>query len=397
MTGGRVAPETWAALIGPVADRLLRDRPCRKTGGEWRFGAKGSLAVRVAAGKWYDHEAGKGGGVLDLIEREIGCDRPGALRWLEGERLIPTDRAGFRESDARGSPVSNLSAAGGVSTTPRKSPSKTAPLAAAIIDASVNADDTPARVYLARRWTWPPFGVGPNLPGSVKWCAAASMPAAAHMPPGAAGAVVFVLRRPDTLEDPQPAVSLEAVTADGARIAERWRRTFGAKANRAFGVPVAAGGNVVLVEGECDALAAALCIRAGVTRAVGGTGFTRAAAADLAARPVVLMPDADGAGARAALPLVRDLPDRTVTLARLSRLAGDGDPAGWVRDSVTERAGLRIERGDRPDDAERGAWRDLLADVAAGADILGLMEPPAIEVGAEAATPAPTPRTADRP
>ena len=35
--------------------------------------------------------------------------------------------------------------------------------------AALPADDTPARAYLAGRWVWPPDGIGPNLPASVRW------------------------------------------------------------------------------------------------------------------------------------------------------------------------------------------------------------------------------------
>ena len=93
MTGGRVAPEAWAGLIGPVADRLLADRPCRKTGGEWRFGARGSLVVHAhgaRAGTWYDFESGAGGGTLALVEHLRDCDRTEAFRWLDAERLRRT-------------------------------------------------------------------------------------------------------------------------------------------------------------------------------------------------------------------------------------------------------------------------------------------------------------------
>jgi hypothetical protein len=41
-----------------------------------RFGRHGSLAVEIAGdrtGIWCDHEAGQGGDLLDLIQRELGC------------------------------------------------------------------------------------------------------------------------------------------------------------------------------------------------------------------------------------------------------------------------------------------------------------------------------------
>ena len=52
----------------------------------------------------------------------------------------------------------------------------TAPVATAIIDAAVPADDTPARRYLARHWIWPPYGIGPALPSSVLWLPLRALP-----------------------------------------------------------------------------------------------------------------------------------------------------------------------------------------------------------------------------
>jgi hypothetical protein len=62
-----------ADLIGPVARRLLGEPNRRRsTKSEWRYGARGSLAVDLGKGTFFDHELGRGGGVLDLIERETG-------------------------------------------------------------------------------------------------------------------------------------------------------------------------------------------------------------------------------------------------------------------------------------------------------------------------------------
>jgi Protein of unknown function (DUF3631) len=58
------------------------------TAAQWRYGTNGSLAIEVAgekAGAWYDHEHQTGGGLLDLIVRERGCDRAGALTWLKSD------------------------------------------------------------------------------------------------------------------------------------------------------------------------------------------------------------------------------------------------------------------------------------------------------------------------
>jgi hypothetical protein len=55
---------------------------------ELRYGSRGSLSIDVALGLWHDHENGHGGGVLDLICRETGCDKRGAAEWLKARGLI---------------------------------------------------------------------------------------------------------------------------------------------------------------------------------------------------------------------------------------------------------------------------------------------------------------------
>lgn len=52
------------------------------------WGSHGSRKVDLEAGTWFDHEAHEGGGVLDLIMRETGCDKAKALQWLTERGLI---------------------------------------------------------------------------------------------------------------------------------------------------------------------------------------------------------------------------------------------------------------------------------------------------------------------
>ena len=171
-------------------------------------------------------------------------------------------------------------------------------------------------------------------------------------------------------QDESPAVSLEAVTGAGESLTPRWRRTFGIRTGRVFEVPVAAGGNLVLVEGERDALAVAVTLRAGCVRSVGGAaGYRPTVAVDPADRPVVLMPDADHAGVAAVTRLLVPgaLPGRTVHVVR----ADAGDPADWLAAWLSERAGIRESDGgaDR-ETATAGAWRDLFRAVERGDPIL---------------------------
>jgi putative DNA primase/helicase len=47
-----------------------------------RYGTRGSLSVDVRTGRWYDHERGCGGGVLDLIEDCTGRKGGERIEWL---------------------------------------------------------------------------------------------------------------------------------------------------------------------------------------------------------------------------------------------------------------------------------------------------------------------------
>jgi hypothetical protein len=74
------------SLMEPVALRLLGE-PAQKHGREWRYGSRGSLAIDIVNGRWFDHEANTGGGVFDLIKRR-GHEQPAA--WLRREGLLAT-------------------------------------------------------------------------------------------------------------------------------------------------------------------------------------------------------------------------------------------------------------------------------------------------------------------
>ena len=76
----------WGDILAAVSRELLGGPRRRHRGGaEWRYGAKGSLAVHVEgpqAGTWKDYEAGVGGVVIALVQHIEGCDREVALEWL---------------------------------------------------------------------------------------------------------------------------------------------------------------------------------------------------------------------------------------------------------------------------------------------------------------------------
>jgi putative DNA primase/helicase len=76
-------------MIGPVARRLLGEpNPSMSSRDELRFGTHGSLSVKIAGdnrGTWFDHEANEGGGVIDLVRRELHLVNGEALEWLRRE------------------------------------------------------------------------------------------------------------------------------------------------------------------------------------------------------------------------------------------------------------------------------------------------------------------------
>ena len=182
--------------------------------------------------------------------------------------------------------------------------------------AAETADPSTARVYLCKRRAWPPDGVGPRLPRTVRWLSAAAAPSAGNprswpgLPSGAAGAILFAFRPPGILEAPPTAVSAEALDADGNRLRRRWRRTFGQRFGSVFQA-VSGPGAIRVVEGEVSALAALWLYPGETIRAVGGTaGMRPAVVADLdLSRPVVIEADGDATGRTAAWKLERHLID----------------------------------------------------------------------------------------
>src|SRR5271166_1907678 len=73
------AAEVAMALLGEP-NRLLSSRR------ELRFRRKGSLAVVIEGGKsgrWYDHEAGRGGDLINLIQGTLGTTFREAVAYAE--------------------------------------------------------------------------------------------------------------------------------------------------------------------------------------------------------------------------------------------------------------------------------------------------------------------------
>src|SRR6516225_8251635 len=82
----------FAALIEPVARRVWGE-PTITGEQELRWGTKGSCSIDLSKGTWFDHEAGRGGGTLDLIQQVTGCsNNKEAMRWLRDNHLITASR-----------------------------------------------------------------------------------------------------------------------------------------------------------------------------------------------------------------------------------------------------------------------------------------------------------------
>jgi hypothetical protein len=82
-----------------VARKCLGEpNPRLSSAAELRFGAHGSLSIDLERGVWMDHEAGKGGGVMDFLAREKGLRGQEAIAWLRREVGAPfEDRAADKD------------------------------------------------------------------------------------------------------------------------------------------------------------------------------------------------------------------------------------------------------------------------------------------------------------
>lgn len=80
------ARHEYAGCMQEVAALLLGE-PTERKAKELRYGTRGSLSIDLESGVWRDHEAGTGGGVLALIERETGNAGRAAVEWMEQQGI----------------------------------------------------------------------------------------------------------------------------------------------------------------------------------------------------------------------------------------------------------------------------------------------------------------------
>jgi hypothetical protein len=110
--GGEIDWDAVApAIIEQVAERLVRSPPTSRARGEIRFHARGSLKINTETGRWYDHEAGVGGGLLDLPIHLGGVSsRAEAVEWLRREGFLTT--SGAPSAAVASTPVKRTNGAG---------------------------------------------------------------------------------------------------------------------------------------------------------------------------------------------------------------------------------------------------------------------------------------------
>lgn len=89
-------------IAEPVARELWGDHAPghSKPGVELRWGSGGSRSLDLKKGTWFDHESGEGGGVLDLVMREAGTDKAGAVDWLKARGYLADEPRERHGSDA---------------------------------------------------------------------------------------------------------------------------------------------------------------------------------------------------------------------------------------------------------------------------------------------------------
>ena len=258
-----------------------------------------SCSVNLDDAVWNCYGCGRGGGVVDLARAVSDAN------WRE------------RKPEPPRAPKPPK---------PDTPPASTA-LARTAADASVPADDTPARAYLESRRVWP--SDGPDLPASVRWCSSADMPAT--LPENASGAILFGIAK--------GIMQVEALTQDGERTQPRWRQTWGSAKGRAFNAtPGRRADRVVLCEGPVDAIALCHTYPDARVLAVCGAGYAAVIDTLSGAREIIIEADGDKAGRNAAREGRRAARRAGIDVRIEWRADGDGDPADSPRTNTASDA-----------------------------------------------------------
>ncbi len=165
---------TTARLLGERMEELalnLLGAPNKKlsTRDELRFGNKGSMSVNIGGtepGVWFDHEAAKGGGALELVQHIRHCDLKEACAWADdwlGLTPLPAPPRPPRKQKGDRAPAAEPEISVSPPAEPPSAPTEFAAKVANIIVQSGPAQGTPAEIYLrSRRITMP-------LPQSIRY------------------------------------------------------------------------------------------------------------------------------------------------------------------------------------------------------------------------------------
>ena len=219
----------------------------------------------------------------------------------------------------------------------------------ASIEATGDATGSLAHIYLAGRQVWPPPELGIDLPATVSWIEAGAWPVAlSHykLPAQAAGAVLFALT--DASRKIQ-AVQLEALTAQGRRLSQRWRRAYGPIKGAYFRVDAYNPGELRLVEGPVTALAARWLWPDSSVWATAGTSGLKAL--DIAhfkalSLPVVVVADGDRDGVEAGYKATDSLRMAGLRVS-MPQPQDNGDAADWLSSQIDLHDGTLLEKWER--------------------------------------------------
>jgi phage/plasmid primase-like uncharacterized protein len=90
---GKDTADPLKAADLPTIVLALLGEPTTRGDPHWRYGRKSSLSIHMPTGKWFDHEAGKGGRLAALVLRERGGTQDEAQAWLADRHYTVEDAA----------------------------------------------------------------------------------------------------------------------------------------------------------------------------------------------------------------------------------------------------------------------------------------------------------------
>ena len=247
--------EIWARIGEPVARTLLGEPNATlsdQTDLRWR--RRGSLSLNRKRGMWFDFESQEGGGVVDLVMRELNTSRPTALQWLRNRGFLPPSPTWGLNTRSPATPASSSFRSQSPHTRAQSiwDQSQTVPM----------SPEHPARKWLARRHLWRPEV---EVPGPLRWLPA--LERSNH-----SGSVIALVAPPEHWVEAWPSlptptgVQKLTIDDDGSPVLDRpiesggrSKRSLGDIKNGVFmvGFPHEWSGPTTVAEGVADTLALA--------------------------------------------------------------------------------------------------------------------------------------------